>query len=512
MNHQTLKEYVKELQPTVNKVLHYCEELVTPIEDMNTNGLFADWAINKEHIFYKFGNKLRISIPEQSYKISQEEKDDLFSQLINELQRYAHNEDGLSSSEWKLVYNFLCEFRHCWMTNYTDKVFNFKKEQENISIPYGTKISKDLKYIVSNERVLNNMQQIISKYIQKDKIKGTLYLSIHPLDYLSLSETNHGWRSCHALDGEYCAGNLEYMTDPSTIVCYLVTEDKDEVLPHFPEDVPWNSKAWRVLMHVDKTLNAVWLNKPYPYSNENLDNAIARKLCDINVTHSYYWRPTYRGFIQTPTNTAMQNGDYYLSDTPIALLPDESFHKINKFFKLNDNRNFYFDILQSTSYSFIPKWMSNYSAEKAKKIKIPVGNRVHCVNCGCDKFYSSSSYLCKDCLIDLSEKNCADIGHCECCGQRMSSSNYWFDNNTDERLCENCYRDRYMHCSCCGCWVSKERWDAEEGCCASCVKRGSNTKINSIETNMESVERTMGRARAIEIQQSILDEVELPFI
>ena len=43
-------------------------------------------------------------------------------------------------------------------------------------------------------------------------MEGYLYLSIHPLDYLSISETNHGWRSCHALDGEYRNGNLSYLT------------------------------------------------------------------------------------------------------------------------------------------------------------------------------------------------------------------------------------------------------------------------------------------------------------
>lgn len=83
--------------------------------------------------------------------------------------------------------------------------------------------------------------------IQEDKVTGILCLSIHPLDYLSLSENTYNWRSCHALDGEYRAGNLSYMMDNTTVVCYLKGEDEAE-LPHFPAEVKWNSKKWRMLL------------------------------------------------------------------------------------------------------------------------------------------------------------------------------------------------------------------------------------------------------------------------
>lgn len=441
MEQNKLKDYITKLQPQVNKVLHYCEELTIPVTNMHTDGLFADWATNKEHIFHAFGDELRVSIPEQTYSISQEEKDCLFDQLIDELMDL-WTSMSLSDSEWQILQDFLVKFRHCWMQNYTDTSYVFNKGQETISIPKGTKIAKDLKYIISNEDVLNNVQQIISKYIQKDKIKGTLYLSIHPLDYLSLSETNHGWRSCHALDGEFCAGNLEYMADSSTIVCYLVTEDRDVKLPNFPEDVPWNSKAWRVLIHTDQTMNMFWLNKSYPYNNEVLNNAIAKKLCELKLSKSFHWKSTYRGLIQIPSVEAIQNGEYLILDYPVAVFRDESVHNVKEFFQLEEDKNFYFDILQSSSLYFVPKWLSNYSPERSKDIKIPIGHKVKCVCCGRDKFYSSNAYLCEDCLVNKSDKHCEGVTHCQDCGRRIISDNSYYIYDTDEVLCKSCYNDR----------------------------------------------------------------------
>ena len=83
--------------------------------------------------------------------------------------------------------------------------------------------------------------------LQEDKIEGTLCFSVHPLDFLSSSENTYNWRSCHSLDGEFCAGNLSYMADSATMICYLKS-DKEEILPRFPEDIPWNNKKWRVFL------------------------------------------------------------------------------------------------------------------------------------------------------------------------------------------------------------------------------------------------------------------------
>ena len=91
--------------------------------------------------------------------------------------------------------------------------------------------------------------QELSRLIQENTISGRLCLSVHPLDFLSLSENQHKWRSCHALDGEYRGGNLSYMCDEVTVITYLKSKE-DTILPHFPSDVPWNNKSYSIQITV----------------------------------------------------------------------------------------------------------------------------------------------------------------------------------------------------------------------------------------------------------------------
>ena len=115
---------------------------------------------------------------------------------------------------------------------FTNRVINSTVTDNGDKIPKDMKLLKAFKFFESNKETLEALQAAASMIIQEDKVEGTLCLSVHPLDFLSASENNHNWRSCHALDGEYRAGNLSYMTDSCTIMCYLKS-DKDEKLPKY---------------------------------------------------------------------------------------------------------------------------------------------------------------------------------------------------------------------------------------------------------------------------------------
>ena len=133
----------------------------------------------------------------------------------------------------------------------TDGFYENKTKQDFIyngkKIPKGMKILKALKYFDLPKNAMNDIQSKASQLIQANSITGSLCFSVHPLDYLSISENTYNWASCHSLDGDYRAGNLSYMLDSSTIVCYLRGANNVK-LPLFPDDVPWNSKKWRVLL------------------------------------------------------------------------------------------------------------------------------------------------------------------------------------------------------------------------------------------------------------------------
>ena len=58
------------------------------------------------------------------------------------------------------------------------------------------------------------------------QMQKTAILSVHPCDFLEMSNKDNTWRSCHKLNGgSYQAGCLSYMTDGVSMVFYTVDED-----------------------------------------------------------------------------------------------------------------------------------------------------------------------------------------------------------------------------------------------------------------------------------------------
>jgi formylmethanofuran dehydrogenase subunit E len=61
------------------------------------------------------------------------------------------------------------------------------------------------------------------------QIKRTALLSVHPCDYLEMSNRDNSWSSCHCLDGgEYHGGTLSYMNDGCSMIFYTVDDDIEE--------------------------------------------------------------------------------------------------------------------------------------------------------------------------------------------------------------------------------------------------------------------------------------------
>ena len=139
--------------------------------------------------------------------------------------------------------------------------------ENGVKIQKGTKIVKAFKFFEKNKDVLHDLQSKASRLIQEDKISGRLCFSVHPLDFLSTSENAHNWRSCHSLDGDYRAGNLSYMVDKSTFMCYLEA-DSDTNISNFPDDIKWNSKKWRMLLFLSNDWNMIAAGRQYPFKSQ----------------------------------------------------------------------------------------------------------------------------------------------------------------------------------------------------------------------------------------------------
>ena len=224
INRETIKQQV-------SAVLGYSQDIPEPQVDE----LIDTWQEAKRDFIELFNGELICEFPrEVSFEIGPKEKMLRVQDFIS-LVRNTYGNDALA--------DFIEMNKEGFFSN---KVMN-NYEHETITIMQGMKLLKAFKFFEDDAVTLNKLQSAASMIIQENKIEGTLCLSVHPLDYLSSSENNHNWRSCHALDGEYRSGNLSYMQDKSTVVCYL-RSDRMERLPNFPPEVPWNSKKWRVLL------------------------------------------------------------------------------------------------------------------------------------------------------------------------------------------------------------------------------------------------------------------------
>lgn len=117
-----------------------------------------------------------------------------------------------------------------------------------------------------------------SQMTNQRKLEGTLCLSIHPIDYMTMSDNSNGWSSCMswADHGDYRMGTVEMMNSPNVIVAYL-TDSKEKY--NFGE-LDWTSKKWRSLFIVDPTL--LCNIKGYPYFNDSLNHEVlswVKELC-----------------------------------------------------------------------------------------------------------------------------------------------------------------------------------------------------------------------------------------
>lgn len=308
------------------------------------------------------------------------------------------------------------------------------------------KLSKAFKFFIKNKDELTDVQQLASAYIQKDKIKGKLCLSVHPLDYLSASENNYNWRSCHSLDGEYRAGNLSYMTDNVTICCYIRGNEMEK-LPNFPESVKWNSKKWRMWIHIDEDFNHCFLGRQYPFT---LSNNIIEKIYDL--LPGIWGKFTNFHFMVVNDDW---NNHFFLGNDYITLFDGYSYnlYPIKDVVEEGSQLN-YNDLLHSSFYK--PYYASKEWRIKDKKLiktheypKIRIGNEVKCLNCNKKSIEASeNTMLCQDCLINLGFLS--HLNRCECCGDYIedNETTYLADGTP---ICDSCLNNGdFVYCEECG--------------------------------------------------------------
>ena len=184
---------LKTIKEQVRRVVQYSQN----IPDPQVDELIDKWFDAKRDFMEVFDGPIWEYPFPVTFHISQDSKERRLESLV----QYISNEYG---------YEKLC----CFILNNKESFYQnevtHSYEYKGKKIPKGAKLIKAFKNFVDGKNALTDIQNRASQLIQEDTVTGTLCFSVHPLDYLSSSENTYNWRSCHALDGEYCAGNLSY--------------------------------------------------------------------------------------------------------------------------------------------------------------------------------------------------------------------------------------------------------------------------------------------------------------
>lgn len=332
-----------------------------------------------------------------------------------------------------------------------------KKADKYREIPSGTKVSRALKYFIADKNALAEAQAFYSSFFNDANISGYLHLSIHPLDYLTMSVNNSGWRSClNAYDGEYRGGIGALMNSSNTLVCYLTTTEEDTC--ELRNGTFWNDKKWRTLITIDDTTETIHVNTHYPYENTNLEK-IAMDWCQ-----EIFFKET-----EMETVSREEIGIHY-----------------------STGELMYNDASCKPTRLRISK--PNFLAEKKVFDVITICDLATCPDCGVRHDFSHDNLECGDCY---------EGGVCEDCGCPIDTEYAtWIDDYG--YVCDCCLDSYYGWCEDCESYhalddlftvnegTRNERWvctycfnHGDYGYCSCCEKPFDGDLLYSIDENSD---------------------------
>lgn len=243
------------------------------------------WNKNKELLFHLFGDKLMVS-KNVVIKTPESYLEGKMDRLINSsvfcdwLYRLG-NEQFYHDWDQRKVIADLMRPDILTKNKYTESAAKITfTNGKTISVPNGCKPLRILAKIAAEygkEELFEQFRIDHSMVLNKKELHGELVLSIHPLDYMTMSDNESNWSSCMSWEdaGCYRRGTVEMMNSPMAVVAYLKS-DKDMALPG---GFYWSNKKWReLILFQDDFITNV---KAYPYRSSELSSLAIEMLADL---------------------------------------------------------------------------------------------------------------------------------------------------------------------------------------------------------------------------------------
>lgn len=332
------------------------------------------------------------------------------------------------------VYNGLSElmsYKNIILNRYEGKTFSIPLPNgKKYVVQNGTKVMRALTKISSVFGIegFEEFRLSHSQLLNDKTIKGELCLSIHPLDYMTMSDNDCDWESCMNWRGvgDYRRGTVTMMNSPMVVVAYLKSSTDMNL---FGEGSTWNNKKWRELFIINE--EGIFAIKGYPFWNRDLEDIVLDWLVEL-------------------TNKWGKFGEYYKD---VIKFGNEEMITVN-------DKSYMFSMSCDTMYNDfydIHKMCINKNATPInvdedgtvvdKPVVIYFSGDDECMACGSidSDFEGEYELLCESCYYPLRCCNCGEV-------IQDDEDRYEVDG---EIYCSYCY-NRLPVCACCG---EKHNWN-----------------------------------------------------
>lgn len=261
------------------------------------------WASNKEYLYHLFGDQFVLRRPFEYQKPLYEIEKAIHREMRGEGDMYEFDNAlyhltplGMSrclgrawSSEAKM-YDRLCNPGVLAHNSYTGSPFDFPMPDGKVlHVDRGCKPVKMLAKVAKAYDLpgFEKFRLAHSRCLNQKTYHGTMCLSIHPMDYMTMSDNNYNWESCMNWrnGGCYRRGTIECMNSPLVVVAYLDGDEPFEPISGYS----WSNKKWRSLFVVDDYI--MTSVKGYPYQETAFNTFVLDWLRELRSADRTYGDP-----------------------------------------------------------------------------------------------------------------------------------------------------------------------------------------------------------------------------
>lgn len=243
---------------------------------------------------------------------------------------------------------------------------------------------------IDRHRLYNQVFARLADAFNPLQVQKTGVLSVHPCDFLEMSNKDNTWSSCHGLDhGGYQSGCLSYLADAVTMIFFTVDDDVKSNFYKHPK------RSRQIFCYTD---NLLLQSRLYPDDNN--------EQCE-----------QYRGLVQKAIADCLRAPNLWT----IKSKPDET---AECFTTVKDSRHY-------ADYNYYRRVSLLKGAERYGNLQI--GHPSLCVCCGQPFRNGSLKCTCENLVV------CAD------CGQTVSASNARYSDgayycNVCLHICAACHQ------------------------------------------------------------------------